>query len=198
LTTEEKLQHFQNACMEDAKGRSTRMLEEYRAALEETFAEHQEDARRRANMQIQLEAHKIEREINKKLAVEQLKIKRRLGQKKEELKEKLFVELKDMLAHFLETKEYAALLERQIQQAVQFAGDDEVTVYLDPADEDKLHELSQNSSNAHVTVSEYTFMGGTRAVIPARHILIDNSFQTKLAETQEAFHFDLSLTGGDE
>lgn len=174
------------------------MLEEYRAALEETFAEHQEDARRRANMQIKLEANKIEREINKKLAVEQLKIKRELGQKKEELKEKLFVELRDMLAQYLETKEYTALLKSQIQHAVQFAGDDEVTIYLDPVDEDKLLQLSQNANNAHVAVSKYSFMGGTRAVIPSRHILIDNSFQTKLAETQEAFHFDLSLTGGDD
>lgn len=198
MTTEEKLQHFENACMEDARGRSTRMLEEYREALETTFAEHQEDARRRADMQIQLEANKIEREINKKLAVEQLKIKRELGKKKEELKEKLFVELKDMLARFLETNEYSALLKSQIKHAVQFAGDDEVTIYLDPTDQDKLQELSQYGGNAHVTVSEYSFMGGTRAVIPARHILIDNSFQTKLSETQEAFHFDLSLTGGDE
>lgn len=198
MTTEEKLQHFQNACMEDAKGRSSRMLEEYREALEITFAEHQEDARRRADMQIQLESNKIEREINKKLAVEQLKIKRELGKKKEDLKEKLFVELKDMLARFLETNEYSALLKSQIKHAVQFAGNDELTIYLDPTDQDKLLELSQYGGNAHITVSEYSFMGGTRAVIPARHILIDNSFQSKLAETQEAFHFDLSLTGGDE
>lgn len=198
MTTEEKLQHFQNACMEDVRGRSTRMLEEYRAALEETFAEHQKDARRRARMQIQLETHKIEREINKKLAVEQLMIKRGLGQKKDELKDKLFVELKDMLSRFLETREYAALLKNQIQQAVQFAGDDEVTIYLDPVDKDKVIHLAPAGGNAHITVSEYSFMGGTRAVIPSRHILIDNSFQTKLAETQEAFHFDLSLTGGEE
>ncbi len=33
-------------------------------------------------------------------------------------------------------------------------------------------------------------------MIPARHILIDNSFQTKLEEAREKFHFDLSLTEG--
>ncbi len=198
MTTEEKLQHFQNACMEDAKGRSNRMLDEYKAALEQTFLEHQEDARRRAEMQLQLESNKIEREMNKTLAIEQLKIKRELGQKKEALKEKLFVELRDMLARFLETPEYVTLLKQQIQHAAEFAGDDEVTIYLDPVDEDKVRKLSLLNNNAHLTISEYSFNGGTRAVIPSRHILIDNSFQTKLAETQEAFHFDLSLTGGTD
>ncbi|MGL5434705.1 MAG: V-type ATP synthase subunit E [Lachnospiraceae bacterium] len=197
MTTEEKLQHFQNACMDDAKGRSSRMLDEYRAALEQTFTEHQDDARRRADMQIQLESNKIEREINKTLAIEQLKIKSELGRKKEELKEKLFVELKDMLARFLETPEYSTLLRQQVQHAAEFAGDDEVTIYLDPVDEDKSRKLSLLNSNAHITISEYSFNGGTRAVIPSRHILIDNSFQSKLAETQEDFHFDLSLTGGE-
>ena len=43
-----------------------------------------------------------EREINKQLAVGQIDIRRTLGRKQEELKDKLFVELRDMLANYLE------------------------------------------------------------------------------------------------
>lgn len=196
MTTEEKLQHFLDTCMEDARTRSARMLDEYMTALEKTFEEHQADARRRADMQVRLESEKIERETNKKLSVEQIGIKRTLGQKQEELKEKLFVELKDMLANFLETPEYQRLLEKQIKHAVDFAGGDEVIIYLDPADEDKARRLALHHGGAQLKVSEYTFDGGTRAVIPSRHILIDNSFQTKLEEAKENFHFDLTLTKG--
>ena len=39
LTTEEKLQHFLDTCMEDARTRSNRMLDEYKKALEQTFEE---------------------------------------------------------------------------------------------------------------------------------------------------------------
>lgn len=196
MNTEEKLQHFLDTCMEDARVRSSRMLEEYEAALEKTFQEHQEEAKRRARLQIRQETEKLQREINKTLAVEQISIRRSLGQKQEELKEKLFVELKDMLANFLESKEYQKLLEHQIAEAVRFAGEDEVIIYLDPADEDKMRLLALHHSTASIRLSQYSFTGGTRAVIPSRHILIDNSFETKLAEAQEKFHFDLTLTEG--
>lgn len=198
MTTEEKLQHFLETCMEDARTRSNRMLDEYMAALEKTFQEHQDDSKRRSDMQVRLETEKIEREINKKLAIEQLNIKRTLGQKQEELKEKLFVELRDMLANYLETPEYLQLLDKQIQEAIKFAGSDEVTIYLDPADEEKARCLSLHHGSSTVKVSEYSFSGGTRAVIPARNILIDNSFQTKLGEARENFHFDLGLTAGGD
>jgi len=194
VTTEEKLQHFLDTCMEDARVRSGRMLDEYMSALEKTFEEHKADTRRREKLQLQQETEKIEREINKQLAVGQIDIRRMLGQKQEE--DKLFVELKDMLAHYLETQDYQKLLERQVKHAVEFAGQDPVIIYLDPVDEDKVNRLALHNGNAEFRISEYSFTGGTRAVIPSRHILIDNSFQTKLEEAREKFHFDLSLTEG--
>ena len=185
LTTEEKLQHFLDTCMEDARVRSGRMLDEYMTALEKTFEEHKADTRRREKLQLSQETEKIEREINKQLAVGQIEIRRTL-----------FVELRDMLANYLETQDYQKLLERQVKQAVEFAGNDQMIIYLDPVDEDKLNRLALHNGNAELRISEYSFTGGTRAVIPARHILIDNSFQTKLEEAREKFHFDLSLTEG--
>lgn len=196
MTTEEKLQHFLDTCMADAHTRSSHMLDEYQTALEARFAEHQTDARRRAEMQIRQEGERIEREINKQLSIEQLDLKRALGQKQEELKDKLFVEVKDMLANFLETREYQQLLEAQIEKAVAFAGTDAITIYLDPTDEDKVQRLALHHGNVDIRTSDYSFFGGCRAVIPSRHILIDNSFQTRLEEAREKFHFNLSLTEG--
>ncbi|MDO4268560.1 MAG: V-type ATP synthase subunit E [Eubacteriales bacterium] len=198
MTTEEKLQHFLDTCMEDARARSSRMLDEYMAALEETFQEHKKDAERRADMALRQETEKIRKETNKTLSIKQIALKRTLGQKLDELKDKLFVELRDMLGNFMETPEYQALLEAQIARAVEFAGSDPVTVYIDPADEDKLHRLALHHGGANLLVSEYSFLGGCRAVIPARHILIDNSFQTKLEEARENFHFNLNLAEGGE
>lgn len=196
MTTEEKLQHFLNFCIEDARTRSGKMLDEYTAALEKTFAEHQEDARRRAQQQVALESERMEREINKKLSLEQIRTKRELGQKQEELKDKLFLELKSRLEEYMKTPQYINLLEKQIREAKELAGKEFITIYLDPADEDKINQLSQDHS-ADIRISEYPFLGGTRAVIPSRHILIDNSFQTKLEEAKHDFCFDIKdLIGG--
>lgn len=197
MTTEEKLQHFLDFCMEDARTRSAKMYDDYTAALEKTFEEHKVDAKRRADMQLQIESEKIEREINKKLSIEQINIKRELGHKQEELKEKLFVEVKDILANFLESPEYDHLLNRQIQEAEDLAGNDEMLIYLDPADESKQRRISLHNHNTNIKISQYSFTGGTRAVIPSKNILIDNSFQTKLEEAKRDFRFDLDFTGGN-
>ena len=66
----------------------------------------------------------------------------------------------------------------------------------DPDAFDKLNRLALHHGSADIQISEYSFSGGCRAVIPSRHILIDNSFRTRLEEARENFHFDLSLAEG--
>ena len=177
MTTEEKLEHFQQYCMESARVRSARMLDEYTQALEKSFSEHQEDARRRADMEVQAEKEKIQKETNKKLSIEQINIRR------------------DMLANFIETPQYIEMLERQIAQAMEVAGSEPVIIYMDPSDEDKVRRLSFQHK-ADIRISEYSFLGGTRAVIPSKNILMDNSFETRMAEEKENFQFDLEVTTG--
>ena len=190
MTTEEKLKHFQDICMEDARERSARMLDDYMNALESAYEEHTADARRRADMQVEAETEKLEREINKRLSIGQLDLKREFSRRQEELKDKLFVELKDKLANFMETQEYQRLLDHQVKAVKEFAGDEELIVYMDPSDVDKVQRIALHH-NASIKISEYSFDGGTRAVIPGKHILIDNSFETKLNEARHAFKFDL-------
>ena len=190
MTTEEKLKHFQDICMEDARERSARMLDDYMNALEKAYEEHTADARRRADMQVEAETEKLEREINKRLSIGQLDLKREFSRRQEELKDKLFVELKDKLANFMETQEYQRLLDHQVKAVKEFAGDEELIVYMDPSDVDKVQRIALHH-NASIKISEYSFNGGTRAVIPGKHILIDNSFETKLNEARHAFKFDL-------
>ena len=138
----------------------------------------------------------IQKDINKKLSIEQINLKRTLGHKQDELKDKLFVELRDMLANFMETAEYDRLLDAQVADAVKIADGEPMIIYIDPADEKKLHNLAMQHQ-ADVRISEYSFLGGTRAVIPGKNILIDNSFQAKLAEARENFQFDSAAqTGG--
>ena len=190
MTTEEKLKHFQDICMEDARERSAKMLDDYMNALEKAYEEHTADARRRADMQVEAETEKLEREINKRLSIGQLDLKREFSRRQEELKDKLFVELKDKLANFMETQEYQRLLDHQVKAVKEFAGDEELIVYMDPSDVDKVHRIALHH-NSSIKIIEYSFNGGTRAEIPGKHILIDNSFETKFNEARHAFKFDL-------
>jgi len=194
LTTDEKLQHFLDICMEDAREKSSRLYDEYAAALEQSFEEHKKEAARRLEMQLQGESEKLDREMNKKLALAQINLKRMLSKRQEELKDMLFVEVRNMLADFMATPDYPKLLEKQIQAAQKLAGSNDIIIYIDPADSPLLQRLSLTNRDA-VRISEYSFLGGIRAVVPQSHILIDNSFQTKLEEAKHNFHFHLGGKG---
>ena len=101
--------------------------------------------------------------------------------------------LSERLADYRKTPEYQKQLKRQIQAAFDFARGEELVIYLDPSDEDKQKILEQEYPQAQIKLSDYAFSGGMRAVISGRNILIDNSFDTRLAEAKENFHFDLRM-----
>ena len=186
MTIEEKLQHFTTYTLDEARNRCDSMLGEYTAAMEQIFQAHQETKRRQEELEIKTETERLVREKNKRFSDEQIKIRKMLGQKQTELKDKLFVEVKDMLARFSETPEYHKLLVKELREAVAFAKGEEVILYVDPSDAERVVSL-EVEVGAPITISSYPFLGGTRAVIPGRNILIDNSFETKLAEEKEKF-----------
>ena len=190
MTIDEKLQHFQALCFKDTRERSEKMLSDYTESLRKTLEEHKVDVKRQADMQIKAELEKIERDINKKLSIEQINIKREHSKKQEEFKSMLFSELRDKLARFMDTPDYQTLLEAQVKKALEFAGDAPITIYFDQSDADKLNRIALHTS-ADIKLSELSFLGGIQAEIPSRNILIDNSFKSKLEEAEANFQFRL-------
>lgn len=188
MTTEEKLQHLLDSSMEASRAEIAHTLSAYIKAMDQIFSEHAKSVREKCELEIRMETERLRKEGNRQLSAEQLNLRRQINQKEEELANELFIEVENLLETYMSTQDYADLLLRQIREAARFAGTDPYTIYLDPADADKLQALSA-ASGASLSVSRYSFRGGTRAVIPARHVLIDNSFETKLAEARE--HFSL-------
>lgn len=189
LTLEEKLQHFQEFTMQDARDKSNQMLDDYYASLDKIFEDHKEKKLRQAQLEIKTETERLKQERNKEVSKQHLHIKRKITRRQEELKEKLFVEVKDLLCNFMESTDYNQLLISQINAAKNFAKDQNIIIYIDPADSSRRTSL-EVATNSSLTVSEYSFIGGIRATIPDRNILIDNSFETKLAEAKANFIFN--------
>lgn len=188
LITDMKLKHFEAVCMEEAKRDFDAAISDYTAHQETLFEEHKRNAREQARIYIQEETEKLRRQMNRELSVNQLAIRRSYGETQEALRKKLFSELRERLRRFMETPEYTRLLEKQIRKAKEFTGDEEMILYLDPADQEKQDSLS-GATGCNIRISQYSFFGGTRAVIPAKNILIDNSFETKLKEAEDNFQF---------
>ena len=191
MTIDEKLNHFNEICMEDARDRYDRILADYRKGLEQAYDVHRANVDRQAVMQVNFEREHILREMKRKVAVGQIAEKHRASEEEENLTEMIFTELRDALAAFMQTDGYIHYLEDCVAEAVRFAGKEDMIVYFDPSDAEKIPRISMRYS-ANILRSAYSFGGGMRAVIPSKNILIDHSFDKMVSEAQE----DYSFTGG--
>lgn len=188
MTTEEKMQYFLDETMMNARKQAYAMVDEYHAAADKMLEEYKEDKKQEAELQIDAEKENMKRIINKEVSAEQILIRKELSDKQEELEQKLFDEVEQLLNEYIKTKAYKELLISQIKAAKEFAGDEEMIIYFDPKDAGEKDAMEQ-ATGCRLTVSEYSFIGGTRAITNSGKILIDNSFETMLREERDKFVF---------
>ena len=118
MTTEEKLKHFEEAALEEARQKSAKAVEEHRQVLEKLKQDHIDEKDRQAALQIKTETDKLKRANNMAVSKEEIEIKRQISRKHDELKEKLFVEVRQKLDDFMTTSAYQKLLIREIKEVL--------------------------------------------------------------------------------
>lgn len=192
MTIDEKLQHFYDVSIEEAKEDAAKEIQEHRESLSQMLNEHKDARRQGAEAEIKAEADHVRREINKALAAEQITLKRHWSKKQEELKENLFSAVRKKVDAFMQSPEYPDYLCRQIREVQEFAGTDEIHISLSSSDSDKLDILTAKIG-AELSVSGDDFIGGIRAAIPEKNIMIDNSFLEGLESMRKEFKFDGGL-----
>lgn len=193
MTTEEKLQHFYEVSMDTAREEATKVLNEYKTALETEMEHHKQEKQAASENQFKIATDNAAREINKALSAEHLHIKRKLSKKQQQLKESIFAEVEDLLEDFSKKPEYIDWLEKKIKQSLEIAEHDSVQIYLTAKDSAKAEELTKRTGITPL-ISETDFLGGIRAVIPEKNILIDNTFLTAFENEKERFNFDGGFT----
>ena len=192
MTLEEKIADLRTASMEQARAEGNAIIDSHREALEKVFEDHKAEALRQSETRIKAETTNARLSLNQAAAKSQLEIKRRQGKVQQELKDKIFEEVMGLVKDYMKTAAYDDFLIKCIRQAAEFAGQDPVVVYINPSDEQKRSDLA-DATGVHLTVSAEDFIGGVRAVIRSRNILIDNSFKTQLRNEYDKFIF----LGGD-
>lgn len=192
MTTEEKLKHFSEVSMETAREEAQRAITEYKAVLEDEMEQHKKEKQAASENQFRIEAENAAREINKALSAEQLHIKRKLSRKQQELREVLFSEIQEQLRAFTKTEGYADWLETKVKKALEIAGEDEIQISLSPEDADLIPEIEKRTGMRPL-LAEDSFLGGIRAVIPQKNILIDDTLLTSFQNEKENFNYDGGL-----
>lgn len=186
MKIEEKLELFKDSAIEEASVQSTSMLDTYKGTLEAMYESRIEAAKAKAEDFIKSETDRLNREHNKTLSIEMNNIKRDMGEKHHQVKEQIFADVVKKLVEYTATPEYKQQLIHFILAAKKTAKDNPITIYVDPVDTDKVADL-ESAAGMKITVSTMPFIGGMRAVIGNRNILIDHSYASRLSEARESF-----------
>lgn len=192
MTLDEKIAYLQTTSMEQARAEGNAIIDTHKEALEKIFEDHKAEALRQAETRIKAETTNARLTLNQAVAKSQLEIKRSQGKIQQELKDKVFEEAGEIIQEYMKTEAYDDFLIKCIRQAERYAGTSEIVIYINPSDEQKRSDL-EDATGVHLTVSAEDFIGGIRAVIRSRNILIDNSFKTQLRNEYDRFLF----LGGD-
>lgn len=191
MTTEEKLQHFTSVTIESVQKECDEMLAEYKKKMEDYFEDHKVKSIEKSKLATSIAEDGIKRKASQEYTSMQMHLKRKINHKQEELKEKLFDEVNELLRNYISTNEYKEYVLKKVDEIKRFAGSDELIIELDPNDKDLADDIMPKA-NMKVVVSERTFMGGVKGSIPKRNILIDDSFETKFEEIKDKY----TIAGG--
>ncbi|WP_418875109.1 V-type ATP synthase subunit E [[Clostridium] scindens] len=192
MTLEEKIAHLRSASMKEARAEGNAIIDSYREALERVFEDHKKEALGQSETRIKAETVSARQQLNQAMARSQLELKRMLGKVQQDLKDKIFAETVALVHDYMKTEAYEDYLIQCIRNAVHFAAGEAMVIYINPSDEGRRSDL-EDALGTRLTVSAEDFMGGIRAVIRGRNILIDNSFKTALRNEYDKF----VLLGGD-
>lgn len=190
MTIEEKLQHFMDVTVNDANIKRQTIVDEYKAGMDKIYEDHKANALKNVESLKNIEKDEIRRKTKKDFSKQQQLIRRDLTKKMEELKETIFNEVSLLLSEYKKTPAYSELLIKQIKNSLAIARNEEITIYIDPEDSDKL-SLLEEKTGVSISISAYSFMGGMRATIASKNILIDNSFESKLSDAKDDFIISL-------
>ena len=189
MTIEEKLELFHKTAIGDASAQSVAMVDEYEKGLNDGFEQEKAEIKEKADNLFKIESERIQHEKNKVLSAVNRDVKRQVLEEKKSFEKILFTLVEKKLQDYMQTENYKKLLVKQINETVSFAKDDQVEIYINRSDEDK-KDMLEKETGVKILISETDIMGGIRAVLRAKNVLVDYSFIEKLSQEKEAYTLD--------
>ena len=180
LTNEEKITHIRTAAMEEARAEANAIVKQHEDALRSVFEQHQIEARRQSETRVRAESVTAKQQLNMAMSKAQLELKREMGKTQTELKTELFEEVQLKLLAFMRTEEYKEGMA--------------MTIYINPSDADKKTYLEERTGMT-LTISKVDFIGGVRAVVPEKNVLVDYAFKGALENEYQKFQFRGGVKG---
>ena len=190
MTIDERVAHLQEAAMEEARAKANAIVKQHEQTLTNVLNQHKGEANRQSDVRIKAETVSARQQQNMAVSKAQLELKREYGKRQKELKQELFQEVLKELQEFMKTDEYKELLVAYIEKAARFTNGEDLKIGVAPPRKraDKKEWLEERTGMT-LTVSKENFVGGVRAVVKGRNVLIDHAYKGALEEEFQDFMF---------
>lgn len=186
MATQEKLDYFYNSTMTALKEKGENELKNMKARLDADYEEYKVTHAREVKYQEHLNEDEIKRELLKSLAGAKLQIKHEKAKREAVIKDKLFEEVKAIVDEYRNGPQYKETLCDNIKKIIEFAGKDEVIIYLCQSDA-QYKEYLEEQCKTTLIISDVPFNGGVQAEIPSRNIFINGSYSSRIEDAKKAY-----------
>lgn len=188
MTLEEKLARFSETLTKETQKQEEKLVEDYRNTLSANFEAHKEEAYANADLKLQHAHRSYQNDKQKLLATTKANMQKLLGKKSYELKRRLQQETTERIEEFKKTSMYPELLLAMAKKVENYCKEETFELYLDASDEALAADLERACGHP-VKISDEAMLGGLYAWLPASKIRLNLSFQTKLDDLIQAFHW---------
>lgn len=194
---DEKLMHFTQMMMSEARAETQAAESEIRAARETARAEAEDQVLQESYQYIKTEVARLRTESGRSISRQMQENRKKLYLRREEMAGEVFEEVRSRLRAYVETPAYEARLRSLLAEAMERIGPAaQLTVFLRKADMKYGPGLTAAAGKIRLTVKEGDFLlGGLTAESEEKKLRVDATFDTALEELSGHFaeQFGLSL-----
>lgn len=186
MAAEEKLESFLGTTIESIRTENEEAIGKTKAELEADLEEYRKKVDAVQKEQERLGRDGVKRELMKELATKRLVLKRQQAEKENLISEKVLDEVVKELERFTADKEYTELLIKLAKKIIEYAGEDEVEIYISRKDEGIREEVAKGCGH-EIKSAKTPFVGGIQAEIPSRNIFINHSFSSHIEKLRRNY-----------
>ncbi len=184
----EKINRFSAIISDEANREREEIETKLGAEKEKRLSAKENEYLQEAYETIQADVELVKKTDNAKVLQEEIKARRELLRKREEIIDNVFSDVRERIDAFRQTGEYGEWLVKKTKDAVDEIGGGSVTVYVVPEDMKYAKKLAKAAKNVTVEeTDEEGFIGGVKVKSLEKRVTADYSLGGLLSEQREGF-----------
>ena len=191
----EKFNKFSHMVMKEAEDKKKEIIVQAEALHQKTIETKEIDYLKEAYEIIQNAVRKIDKSINEEVSKAIVESKQALFNKRDEIIESVFRNVKERLLAYKKAHEYRVFLENQFKMGLSKVGQGDILVLVDEDDFKVMRQIADDAGlNVEIEESEAFLLGGCIVVNKLKGVMNDGSLISRFNEERKSFLSNYGLS----